>query len=112
MTTQKQFLEAAKKYEKPMVKFLRDMIAIPSESAEEGPVIERIRKEMPAGVATGLAWTETGGEVLYIEAALLPRAPGLRLTGQLGRVMRESARAAQSYVWSHADLLGIPQLPE
>jgi ATP-dependent Lon protease len=69
---------------------------------------ERIRKEMPAGVATGLAWTETGGEVLYIEAALLPRAPGLRLTGQLGKVMKESAKAARSYVWSHADLLGIP----
>jgi ATP-dependent Lon protease len=69
---------------------------------------ERIRKEMPAGVATGLAWTETGGEVLYIEAALLPRAPGLRLTGQLGKVMKESAKAARSYVWSHAELLGIP----
>src|ERR1044071_6931273 len=44
--TKNAFLDAARKYEKPMVKFLREMIAIPSESAEEGPVIERIKKEM------------------------------------------------------------------
>jgi ATP-dependent Lon protease len=58
-------------------------------------------------VATGLAWTEAGGDVLYIEAALLPHERGLRLTGQLGKVMKESARAAQSFVWAHADALGI-----
>src|SRR5262249_28323370 len=63
---------------------------------------ERARQQLPAGVATGLAWTEAGGEVLYVEASLLPNGKGLRLTGQLGRVMRESARAAQSFVWSHA----------
>ncbi|OAI55065.1 peptidase [Planctomycetaceae bacterium SCGC AG-212-F19] len=68
---------------------------------------EQARKALPPGVATGLAWTETGGEVLYIEATLLPDGKGLRLTGQLGDVMRESARAAQSYVWSHAEQLGI-----
>jgi ATP-dependent Lon protease len=45
--------------------------------------------------------------VLYIEATLLPDGRGLRLTGQLGDVMKESARAAQSYMWSHADQLGI-----
>jgi ATP-dependent Lon protease len=68
---------------------------------------ERSRRELPAGVATGLAWTEAGGDVLYIEAALLQRERGLRLTGQLGKVMKESARAAQSFVWAHADSLGI-----
>jgi ATP-dependent Lon protease len=68
---------------------------------------EEARKDLPPGVATGLAWTETGGEVLYIEATLLPGGRGLRLTGQLGDVMRESARAAQSYVWAHARDLGI-----
>jgi ATP-dependent Lon protease len=62
---------------------------------------------MPAGVAAGLAWTEAGGEVLYIEATLLPGGRDLVLTGQLGDIMRESARAAQSYVWSHARELGI-----
>jgi ATP-dependent Lon protease len=69
--------------------------------------LEQLRKEMPAGVATGLAWTEAGGEVLYIEASLLPDGRGLTLTGHLGEVMRESAQAALSYVWAHADVLGL-----
>jgi ATP-dependent Lon protease len=69
--------------------------------------LERARKELPPGVATGLAWTEAGGEVLYIEATLLPDGRGLRLTGQLGDVMKESATTAQSYVWSQAEHLGI-----
>ena len=66
-----------------------------------------MRKSVGPGVVTGLAWTETGGDVLYIEATLLPDGKGLTLTGQLGDVMKESARAAQSWVWSHADELGI-----
>jgi ATP-dependent Lon protease len=68
---------------------------------------EKSRRELPAGVATGLAWTETGGDVLYIEAALRPGMPGLRLTGQLGKVMKESARAALSLIVSRAKTLGI-----
>jgi len=60
------------------------------------------------GVATGLAWTETGGDVLYIEAVLLPGGNGhLTLTGQLGNVMQESARAALSHVRQQAHALGI-----
>ena len=46
---------------------------------------EQARKELPAGVATGLAWTETGGDVLYIEAALLPDGKELTITGPTGR---------------------------
>jgi ATP-dependent Lon protease len=69
--------------------------------------LEQIRQKLPPGVATGLAWTEAGGDVLYVEATLLPNGRGLTLTGQLGKVMQESATAAQSYVWSHADELGI-----
>lgn len=65
------------------------------------------RKHLPPGVATGLAWTEAGGDVLYIEATLLPEGQGLTLTGQLGTVMQESAKAAQSFIWSHAEALGI-----
>ncbi|HVF87936.1 MAG TPA: endopeptidase La, partial [Pyrinomonadaceae bacterium] len=61
---------------------------------------EEARKELPAGVATGMAWTEMGGEILFIEATLLPGGSGLTLTGQLGEVMQESARAARSYLWS------------
>ena len=68
---------------------------------------EEARKELPAGVATGMAWTEMGGEVLFIEATLLPGGHGLTITGQLGEVMQESARAAQSYLWSHAAEFGI-----
>ena len=48
-----------------------------------------------------------GGEVLFIEATLLPGGRGLTITGQLGEVMQESARAAQSYLWSHANEFGI-----
>ena len=71
---------------------------------------EQARKELPAGVATGMAWTEMGGEVLFIEATLLPGGRGLTITGQLGEVMQESARAAQSYLWSHAAEFGIDPL--
>ena len=68
---------------------------------------EEMRRELPPGVATGLAWTEAGGDVLYIEGTLLPEGKDLTLTGQLGEVMQESARAARSYIWSHAEDLGI-----
>jgi ATP-dependent Lon protease len=68
---------------------------------------EQARKQLPPGVATGLAWTEAGGDVLYVEATLLPEGRSLIITGQLGEVMQESAKAAQSYIWSHADELGI-----
>ena len=70
---------------------------------------EQARKGVPAGVATGLAWTEAGGDVLYIEAALLKDGKGLSLTGQLGDVMQESAKTAQSYIWSHSDQFSIDQ---
>jgi len=59
------------------------------------------------GVATGLAVTGTGGDVLFVEATAMDGAEGLALTGQLGEVMKESAEIALSYVRSHADELGI-----
>jgi ATP-dependent Lon protease len=68
---------------------------------------EQMRKTVPAGVATGLAWTEAGGDVLYIETALLPEGKSLTMTGQLGEVMQESAKIAQSYIWAHAADLGV-----
>ena len=68
---------------------------------------EEARADLPAGVATGMAWTEMGGEVLFIEATLLPGSSGLILSGQLGDVMKESAQAARSYLWSHAAEFGI-----
>ena len=75
-----------------------------------GPPIflpEQMRKTNPPGVATGLAWTEAGGDVLYIESALLPDGKSLTMTGQLGEVMQESAKIAQSYIWAHAVELGV-----
>jgi ATP-dependent Lon protease len=60
------------------------------------------------GVATGVAWTEAGGDVLFIEASLMPGTGQLTLTGQLGAVMQESARAALSHIRQRASELGIP----
>lgn len=59
------------------------------------------------GIVTGLAWTPVGGDVLYVEASDIPGKGQLRLTGQLGEVMKESAQAALTYVLSNADALGI-----
>ncbi len=59
------------------------------------------------GVATGLVWTPTGGEIVFVEAALTPGKGELRLTGQLGEVMKESASAALSYLKDRAAVLGI-----
>jgi ATP-dependent Lon protease len=59
------------------------------------------------GVATGLAWTPTGGVIMFVEATRMPGKGGLMLTGQLGDVMKESAQAAMSYLKSHLDKLGI-----
>lgn len=60
-----------------------------------------------SGIATGLAWTEVGGDVLEVEVAVLPGKGGLTLTGQLGDVMQESAQAALSYIRKRAPELGI-----
>jgi ATP-dependent Lon protease len=61
------------------------------------------------GVATGLAWTPTGGDILFIEALRMPGKGNLRLTGQLGDVMKESATAALSYIRARAPFLGIEE---
>ncbi len=76
--------------------------------------MEKARQKMLPGVAAGLAWTVSGGEVLYVEASLLPSKEQLILTGQLGEVMKESARIALSFVLSSAKILNInlPNLAE
>ena len=63
---------------------------------------EARRRTARPGVATGLAWTPVGGEVLFIEATAMPGKGTLTITGQLGDVMKESAQAALSYVRSNA----------
>lgn len=70
----------------------------------EEEIVERA--EMP-GVAVGLAWTATGGDIMFFEATKSPGDKGFTLTGQLGDVMKESAQAALSYVRSRAAVLGI-----
>ena len=72
---------------------------------------EARRRTSRPGVATGLAWTPVGGEVLFIEATAMPGKGRLTITGQLGDVMKESAQAALSYVRSNAGEL-FPELAE
>ncbi|MBW2464746.1 MAG: endopeptidase La [Deltaproteobacteria bacterium] len=82
---------------------LRPYLGPPRFSSE---VAERTEE---AGVATGLAWTSVGGEILFIEATRMHGTGKLQLTGQLGDVMKESAQAALSYVRTHAESYHIPE---
>lgn len=66
-------------------------------------------KEDEVGMSTGLAWTEAGGEILFIEVALMPGRGNLLLTGQLGNVMKESCQAAMSYVRARASMFGLSE---
>ena len=89
-----------------------DRVVVEPEVLSEllGPEVfaqEEMRKTLPPGVATGLAWTEAGGDVLYVETSLLPEGKGFTITGQLGEVMQESVKTAQSFIWAHAESLGI-----
>jgi ATP-dependent Lon protease len=72
---------------------------------------EQRRRTKDPGVATGLAWTPTGGDVLFIEATAMPGSGKLTITGQLGEVMKESAQAALSYVRGHSKKVA-PQLAD
>jgi ATP-dependent Lon protease len=66
-------------------------------------------KKDEVGMSTGLAWTEAGGDILFIEVALMPGRGNLTMTGQLGDVMKESAQAAMSYVRSRFAVLGLKE---
>lgn len=75
-----------------------------------GPIKVRsniIEKKDEVGMSTGLAWTEAGGDILFIEVALMPGRGSLILTGQLGEVMKESCQAAMSYIRSRGEALGL-----
>ncbi|MEZ2148112.1 endopeptidase La [Bradyrhizobium sp. DN5] len=88
----------------------RDIATVLGQPRFEGEIA--LRTSVP-GVATGLAWTPVGGDILFIEASRVPGRGGLILTGQLGDVMRESVQAALTLVKSRATQLGIdPQLFE
>jgi ATP-dependent Lon protease len=98
----------------------------PAKPEEGGPIVvnpDRVREALGKrrffddsaeridrpGVATGLTWTPTGGEIIFVEAAAMPGKGELQLTGQLGDVMKESAAAALSYLKTRAGELGIPR---
>ena len=81
---------------------LEDLLGPPRFKPDEG------HKEPLVGVANGLAWTEVGGVLLTIEVITMPGKGNLNMTGQLGDVMQESARAALSYARANAEALGIP----
>lgn len=68
---------------------------------------DHYQKEMASGVAVGLAWTQVGGDILFIEVSLNKGKGGLAMTGSLGDVMKESATTALSYLKAHAEMLGI-----
>jgi ATP-dependent Lon protease len=69
--------------------------------------MEKARKKLSPGIAAGLAYTSSGGDVLYIETSFLPGENTLRLTGSLGEVMKESAQTALTYIWSQAEKLKL-----
>lgn len=92
----------------------KKLIIITEKDVEKylGPVKYRgtlVEKKDEIGMSTGLAWTEAGGEILFIEVALMPGRGNLILTGQLGDVMKESAQAAMSYIRTRAASLGLPE---
>jgi len=70
---------------------------------------ERMAREDQVGVSTGMYYTPVGGDIMFVEASVMRGKGELVLTGQLGDVMKESARAALTYAKSHAELLGIPE---
>jgi ATP-dependent Lon protease len=86
-------------HEKNLHTFLGSPKFLPEEEMEHDEI----------GVSTGLAWTEAGGDIIYIEATTMKGKGSLTLTGQLGDVMKESAQAAVSYIRSKAQILGIDE---
>jgi ATP-dependent Lon protease len=85
------------------VKEISDYLGRPRYYGDE----ELANRTSVPGVATGLAWTSTGGEILYVEATSMPGKNNFQLTGSLGEVMKESAQAALSYIRSKTERLGL-----
>ena len=100
--TAREFAEGRTEPVKVNAKQVHQYLGVPRHMYEE--LTDRTNEP---GIAVGLAWTPTGGDVLFIEATKMEGGKQLTITGQLGDVMKESAQAALSYVRSHADLLGI-----
>ncbi|MDM8526121.1 endopeptidase La [Desulfococcaceae bacterium HSG8] len=84
-------------------------VNVPAYIGPERFTSEVVERTSVPGVAIGLAWTQTGGEILFIEATAMKGKKGLTLTGQLGDVMKESASAALSFIRSNAESVGIDE---
>ncbi len=103
-----------RKVAKEVVKDRKKLVRLTQQSLQKYMGIPRYRygaaeKQDEIGVATGLAWTESGGDLLSIEITLLKGKGKMTLTGQLGEVMQESAKAAMSYIRSRAESLGLDE---
>jgi len=96
-------LEKKRLIKKVSIKHVHEMLGRPLFKPSE----EVIKRTSIPGVATGLAWTPTGGDILFIEASKMPGNKQFKVTGSIGTVMEESANAALSYVRSHAQEFGI-----
>lgn len=99
----RQFVEDGKKVKKVQKKDVHQYLGPYKYSSQ------MIEQKDSVGIATGLAWTRAGGDILFIEVAIMPGKGRLTLTGHLGDVMKESCRAALSYVRSRWDLFGLKE---
>ncbi len=103
-----------RKVAREVVKDSKKKVRLSNNSLQKYLGIPRYRygvaeKKNEVGVATGLAWTESGGDLLSIEVSLMKGKGKMTLTGQLGEIMQESAKAAMSYIRSRADALGLEE---
>lgn len=111
---ERKFAAVMRKVAKKVAEGHKEKIVITEKDVTKylGPIKHRgtmLEKKDEAGMSTGLAWTEAGGDILFIEVALMPGRGNLILTGQLGDVMKESCQAAMSYIRARYDKFGLPE---
>ncbi len=109
---ERQIASLFRKVAKQVAEGKKEKIIISSKTVTKflGPIKTRatlIEKKDEVGMATGLAWTEAGGDILFVEVAIMPGKGQLILTGQLGDVMKESMQAAMSYIRARGIVLGL-----
>jgi ATP-dependent Lon protease len=88
------------------IKYVKELLGKPTYQ----PFTEIVKRTSVPGVATGLAWTPIGGEILFIEASSMPGKSNFKITGSIGEIMQESAEAALSYIRSHVKEFGLKKI--
>jgi ATP-dependent Lon protease len=111
---ERQIASILRKVAKQVAEGKKDKVLVTKKNVTKflGPVkfnSTSVEKNDEIGMSTGLAWTEAGGDILFIEVALMPGKGNLLLTGQLGDVMKESCQAAMSYIRARAKALGLDE---